>query len=40
MKKATSILQILAGAALAAAGVVGLIDACTRKCHRGRGLKL
>lgn len=43
MKKASSILQIVSGAALIAAGVLGIIEACTRargRERRVRGIKL
>lgn len=42
MKKAASILQIVSGAALIAAGVLGLIEACARvrvRERRSRGTR-
>ncbi len=39
MKKAVSILQIVSGAALIAAGVLGLIAACTRAKGRERRIR-
>lgn len=33
MKKAVAILQIVAGAVLAAAGILALVEACTSKCR-------
>lgn len=43
MKKAVGILQIVSGAALIAAGILGVITACThtgRRERRGRSIRL
>lgn len=43
MKKAVSIMQIVAGAALIAAGILGIIESCARTARRerrGRSIRL